>query len=169
MDIKFITPEEFKERVEDPVVLWGKEKILTQLMESTNPRWPKPDVQCIEDRFWTWIYYTIQKIGCGEYFEALESLSYFRMLVISPLMQIKNGYSPHGMRKLEFTLSAIDLENLKETVAEYDVQSIINSLDKIMEIYQELRNELYPDSIQLDEKLRQEAEKFLIETKQKYR
>lgn len=167
VDIKFVTVKEFKERVEDPVVLWEKEKTLTEIIESTKSEWPKLDYQWIEDRFWTWIHYATLKIGRGEYFEALDFLSYLRVNVISPLMQIKNGQLPRGLRKVEFNLASPDLENLKGTVPEYDISSIINSLEKTIQIYQELRIDLYPDSIDFNEKMREKTLEFLIETKKK--
>jgi hypothetical protein len=80
VDIKFVTVEEFKIRVEDPVILWEKNNVLTEIIESTKSEWPKLDFQWIEDRFWTWIHYAALKIGRGEYFEALDFLSYLRSI-----------------------------------------------------------------------------------------
>jgi hypothetical protein len=167
VDIKFVTTEEFKKRVEDPIVLWEKEKTLTKIMVSTKPEWPMLDFQWIEDRFWIWIHYSIQKIGRGEYFEAIECLSHLRLYVISPLMQIRNGQLPRGLRKVEFTFSNIDLEKLKETVPEYNVSSILVSLEKTIQLYQELRKDLYPDSVTFNEKMRAKMTEFFIETKKK--
>jgi hypothetical protein len=167
VDIKFVTIEEFKLRVEDPVILWEKESILTEIIKSTKSEWPKLDYQWIEDRFWTWIHYATLKIGRGEYFEALDFLSYLRVNVIAPFMQIKNGQLPRGLRKIEFNCDNSDLETLKVTVPEYGINSIVNSLEKIMELYQELRRDLYPDSIELNEVLRVKTQEFLIETKKK--
>jgi len=168
VDIKFVTPEEFNERVEDPVVLWERDNILTEIIKSTKSEWPKLDFQWIEDRFWTWIHYATLKIGRGEYFETLDFLSYLRVTVIAPFMQLKNGQLPRGLRKVEFNFDNSDLEILKGTVPKYEINSIVNSLEQIIELYQGLRRELYPDSIKLNEVLRVKTQEFLIETKKKF-
>jgi predicted nucleotidyltransferase len=168
VDIKFITPEELKVRVEDPVVLWERDNTLTEIIKSTKSQWPKLDFQWIEDRFWTWIHYATLKIGRGEYFETLDFLSYLRVTVIAPLLQLKNRQLPRGLRKVEFNFNNSDLESLKLTVPKYEINSIVNSLDQIIELYQDLRRELYPDSIRLNETLRVKAQEYLNETKKKF-
>lgn len=167
VDIKFVTPEEFKERVEDPVILWERDSILAEIIKSTKSEWPGLDFQWIEDRFWTWIHYATLKIGRGEYFEALDFLSYLRITVIAPLLQLKNNQLPRGLRKVEFNFENSDLGRLKATIPKYEINSIIKSLENIMKLYQELRKKLFPDSIRLNEKLREKTAEFLIETKKR--
>jgi len=67
VDLKFITLDEFWERVEHPVVLLDTEQALQNLINATKAEFPMPDYQWIEDRFWTWIHYALLKIGRGEY------------------------------------------------------------------------------------------------------
>lgn len=165
VDIKFITPEEFRTRVEDPVILWERDHRLSEIIQSTKPEWPALDFQWIEDRFWTWIHYATLKIGRGEYFEALDFLSFLRMVVIAPLLQLKNGKLPRGLRKVEFNFAPADLDKLISTVPVYEVDSIINSLENATKIYLELRKDLFPGSVRLNENLRIETGKFLAETK----
>lgn len=167
VDIKFITPGEFRQRVEDPVVLWERDNILSEIIKSTDSAWPELDFQWIEDRFWIWIHYATLKAGRGEYFEACDFLSFLRGTVLAPLMQLKNGQLPRGLRKVEFNFKKLDLEKLKSTVSKYDIHSIINSLEKIITIYCELRDDLFPASININEKLREKVLEFLIETKNK--
>jgi len=45
------------------------------------------------------------KIGRGEYFEALDFISWLRVSVISPLFQLKGGRLPRGLRKVEFNFA----------------------------------------------------------------
>lgn len=167
VDIKFVTTEEFKERVEDPEILWEKENMLTEILNTTNSAWPNLDFQWIEDRFWTWIHYATLKIGRGEYFEALDFLSFLRVNVIAPFLQLKNGQLPRGLRKVELNLCSADLEKLKATVPKYEINSIISALEKMIELYQELRSGLYPDSIELNERLREKTQEFLVKTKKR--
>jgi hypothetical protein len=65
VDIKFLTPDEFYDRVENPVVVWERDNQLTTIIENTTSAWPYPDYQWIEDRFWVWIHYATLKIGRG--------------------------------------------------------------------------------------------------------
>jgi hypothetical protein len=167
VDIKFVTLEEFRERVEDPEILWELGNLLTGTINETKPNWPEMDFQWIEDRFWTWIHYIALKIGRGELFEALDSISYLRMHVLSPLLLMKNGHLPRGLRKVEFDLEPGDLEKLKETVADYNVSSIVVSLQKCIGLYHELREALYTDSIVLNELLEKNVNNYLSEIKLK--
>jgi predicted nucleotidyltransferase len=66
VDIKFITPDEFEQRVEDPVIFFDRNKSLEKVVASTNSEWPKLDYQWVEDRFWTWIHYAALKLGRGD-------------------------------------------------------------------------------------------------------
>jgi hypothetical protein len=74
---------------------------------------------------------------------------------------------PRGLRKVERNFNTADLERLNKTVPKYEVHSIISSLDEIVTLYQELRNFLYSDSINLNEKLKVKTLVFLQEIKKK--
>ncbi len=147
VDIKFLTLEEFRDRVEEPVVLWEKDNALTNVINETEASWPEVDCQWIEDRFWAWIHYAALKVGRGEIFEAIDFISAIRQMVIAPLMQIRNGQLPRGLRKVETNFLEDDLENLKETIAAYDNYSIISAIDTVIYIYRFLREELFPEDI----------------------
>lgn len=149
VDIKFLTLPEFYERVENPVVLFERSNQLSEIISSTNAVWPQPDFQWIEDRFWTWVHYACLKIGRGELMEAFDFLSFLRMTVLSPLLQVKNNKQARGLRRVETGLSLADLENLKITIAQYNKTSIIKALDNTISIYKSLRRKIYPDTIQL--------------------
>ena len=147
VDIKFVTPLEFEQRVEDPVIVWDKNGTLARIMENTKAVWPELNYQWIEDRFWTWIHYGALKIGRGELFETIDFLSALRSMVLAPLMQIKNGQLPRGLRRVEQNFPETDLEQLKQTIPEYSVKSICESVTKTIEIYRSLRQILYTDEI----------------------
>lgn len=149
VDIKFLTTDEFFDRVEDPVIVWERDGILSGILKNSTFSFPYPDYQWIEDRFWTWVHYASLKIGRGELFEALDFTSFLRTQVISSLLQIKNGQLPKAMRKIEFNFSLRDFEALKNTVASYDKASVISSLEKMISLYQSLRTELFPDQVTL--------------------
>lgn len=147
VDIKFVTLEEFQDRVEDPIVLYEREGALTKVITETKSQWPKLDYQWIEDRFWIWIHYAALKIGRGEYFEALDFLSYLRVTVISPLMQLRNGELPRGLRKVEFNFIDSDVRLLQKTVPTYNAYSIGESIKEIIHLYRDLREGLFDSSV----------------------
>lgn len=70
VDIKFVTLEELNHRDETPHILFDREKQMKKILEQSKEHFPLPDYQWIEDRFWTWVHYSLLKIGRGEYFEA---------------------------------------------------------------------------------------------------
>lgn len=54
VDIKFVTLEEFRKRIETPVILLDTNEQLKTVLEQTELKFPYPDHQWIEDRFWIW-------------------------------------------------------------------------------------------------------------------
>lgn len=167
VDIKFITIDEFEERVEDPIIIFDRDKALERVITSTKSEWPKLDYQWIEDRFWTWVHYATLKLGRGENFEVVDFLSFVRTVVISPLLQVKNNRLPRGLRKVEFNVSKQDLHKLAETLPEYTTESIFASLDNAIQLYQELRQSLYPSTIQLRGVVERKTLEYLDEIKQR--
>ncbi len=147
VDIKFVTPEELKQRVENPVILWDRDGILKQIIDETKAIWPELNYQWIEDRFWIWIHYAALKIGRGELFETIDFLSALRGMVLAPLTQVKNGQLPRGLRRVEQTFDINDLIRLKQTIPEYSVESIVESVSKTIEIYRSLRQTLFDEEI----------------------
>lgn len=149
VDLKFLLPEEFYNRVEDPIVVWEREKRLNEIIDTTKSAWPYPDYQWIEDRFWVWVHYATLKIGRGELFETLDFISFLRTTVLGPLLLIKNGHQPRGVRKLETKLSATDLSAITETVATLDKPGLVAALWKCIAIYEDLQTHLFDASIEL--------------------
>jgi len=147
VDIKFLTLSEFYTRIENPVILHDTTGQLKNIVSKSAPRYPDLQYQWIEDRFWIWIHYAALKIGRGELFEALDFLSFIRMAVLGPLLQVKNGKLPRGVRKLEMNLDTSDLDKLKLTIAAYDRASVVAAVDACIKLYQELRMNLFAPEI----------------------
>jgi len=97
VDIKFVTLDEFYTRIETPIVLLDKNGQLETALKNSQARFPYPDYQGIEDRFWIWIHYTLLKIGRGEYFEAYGFFGFLKMNVFEPLLHIKKHTPPRGL------------------------------------------------------------------------
>ena len=149
VDIKFVTLNEFKSRIETPKLLLDKNGQLEKAISNSQANFPYPDYQWIEDRFWTWIHYALSKIGRGEYFEAYDFMGFLRMTVFGPLLQIKNDNLPRGVRKVETELNSDDLNKLKLTIPNYNRQSLLDSLRNAVLLYRQLRTELYDNKVQL--------------------
>jgi hypothetical protein len=147
VDIKFLTIDEFESRVEEPVILWDTNGQLQQVLDRTEGKFPYPDFQLMEDRFWVWIHYVLGKIARGEYLEAFDSLSIFRGMIFGPLLHIKNGNLPKGVRKVEMLLANNDLKDLEGTIATYDKRSLIGAVERSINVYKILRNELFEEDV----------------------
>jgi hypothetical protein len=155
VDLKFLTLGEFHSRAETPALLFDKEGQLEKVIRNSEARFPYPDYQWIEDRFWTWIHYALLKIGRGEYLEAYDFFGFLRMVVFGPLLHIKNDNLPRGVRKVETELSSEDLDQLMQTIPDYDRHSLLDSLRTAVSLYRQLRTSLFDESIQLQNKTEQ--------------
>jgi hypothetical protein len=147
VDIKFLTLDEFERRVETPVILLDKEGQLQKVLEQTESKFPYPDYQWIEDRFWVWVHYALLKIGRGEYMEALDFFAFLRQIVFGPLLHIRNGKLPKGVRKVESQLPEQDFNQLVGTIPTYSRSSLLSRLQYSIKLYQQLRAELFPSTL----------------------
>jgi hypothetical protein len=147
VDLKFVLLEEFDSRVENPVIIWDRDNVTAKAFETTMAKWPSPDFQWIEDRFWVWIHYVAAKLGRGELFEAIDFLAFLRVTVIGSLFHLKYKSLPRAMRKIEFILNDEDLIELKKTIPVYSFDSIKSSIYQTVHLYNELRAHLFDSSI----------------------
>ena len=148
IDIKFLTPNEFHERIEDPIILWERNEILTTIIQQSSAHYPPFDFQYTEDRFWIWAHYAALKIGRGEYFEAIDFLAFVRNAVIGPMLHLKNSSLPRGVRRAETTFGTAELAQLRKTVATPDRDVLVSSLWEVIYLYESLRDALAPASFQ---------------------
>lgn len=139
VDFKFVDLPSAGQRVDDAKVLWERNNLLTDIFQNTVHSYPQPDIQWIEDRFWIWVHYGATKIGRGEYFEALEFLSFLRTTVICPLALRQNQLTPSGVRNIEVRLPEFS-SMLKATVAAPDKVSLSRAFRITISLYLELRS-----------------------------
>lgn len=166
VDIKFVTLEEFRQRIETPVILLDKGGQLKSILEQTEPRFPYPDYQWIEDRFWIWVHYALLKIGRGEYVEAFDFFGFLRMVVLGPLLHIKNGNLPRAVRKVETQLSSNDFAQLRATLPTYSKASLLDSLQHSIDLYRQLRERLFSSSVTLQQETEQKVIEYFQEIRQ---
>ncbi|MDQ0641548.1 putative nucleotidyltransferase [Pedobacter sp. W3I1] len=167
VDIKFLTLDEFASRVENPTLLIDRDNQLQRILNQTEAKFPYPDYQWIEDRFWTWIHYALLKIGRGEYLEALDFFGFLRMVVFGPLLHIKNNNLPRGVRKVESQLPSEDFNLLKGTIAEYNKASLIESLENAIKLYKKLRIDLFDSVTKQNKKAEDAVMQYLVAIKER--
>ncbi|MFL5774535.1 MAG: aminoglycoside 6-adenylyltransferase [Flavisolibacter sp.] len=159
VDFKFLNADEFGLMIEKPAILFDRTGILKEIQESAEPKWPFEGYQWIEDRFWVWIHYLIQKLARGEYFEVLDGMAFLRRVVLAPMVRIRNGLLPKGIRRIEMDINADELDLLKLTLSEYDAASLFTAINNAASFYTSLRTELYEESVLL----RKEAEEMVMD------
>ena len=140
VDLKFVSLRELAERIEDPQVLWEREGAVRARLAGTEltPE-AAPDLQWIEDRFWTWMHYIEEKIARGELLEALDGLGFVRGRVLGPLALHAVGRPPRGVRRLETANRAWATE-ITGTVARVDAADCRRALAAAVETYARLRD-----------------------------
>lgn len=138
VDLKFVTPDALAKRVEDPIVLWDRDGRLHEALRGGVARYPAPDAQWIEDRFWIWVHYVAAKIGRGELFDALDSLGFLRGRVLGPLILEEAGAQPNAVRRIEYDAPARARE-LEATLAGRDARECLRALQATIALYVSLR------------------------------
>ncbi|WP_266364796.1 nucleotidyltransferase domain-containing protein [Tellurirhabdus rosea] len=161
VDIKFVTLAELAQRVENPVILFERDEVLTRVLNTTDYRFPQPDFTWLEDRYWVWVHYGVGKIGRGEFLEALDFLSFLRGMVLGPLLHLKHGSLPRGVRKLEMILPADDLARLHATVARPERASLLDATRAAAALYDDLSGLLYPATVTRRSAAREAAIRYL--------
>lgn len=143
VDLKFLLLQAFKtDRIENPVVLWERENLLTSAI-SDNPRnYPPLDPQWIEDRFWVWVHYCATKLGRGELFEVIDALSYMRSMVLARLAKVQIGRLPRGVRNLEREIPLLVPDFCQTLPTKHDRLEIAQALQHTIHFYRQLRDGL---------------------------
>ena len=85
--LKFVTLSELEHRIELPAHPVGERaRKLRGLSIGTAPSYPDLDIQWIEDRFWVWVHYGATKLGRGELFELIDTITHMRGSVLGPII-----------------------------------------------------------------------------------
>lgn len=160
VDLKFVALKDFHERIENPSIAWEREGQLNQALKQCPANDLAPDAQWIEDRFWTWVHYTAAKIGRGELFEAIGSLTFLREKVLSPLALWTHQKPVREIRRIEQYLPDF-AEQLRKTVPSYDRESCIDALKATVDIYKELRNRSRNKNLKINSDVEKEVLNYL--------
>jgi predicted nucleotidyltransferase len=138
VDFKFVSIDDSSHRIENPTILYEHNNCLSEAFMKEAAVFPTPNLQWIEDRFWVWIHYAATKIARGELFEVIDFLSFLRQVVISPLLQMKNGKLPRGVRKVEIEIPN-EIDSLNQTVAIHEICSCVRAVQASINLYIDLR------------------------------
>ena len=162
VDLKFISLADASVRVEDPAILWERDGRFNAALRLAPARYPQPDLQWIEDRFWIWIHYGAAKVGRGELFEAIGFLAYLRAEVLGPLALVASGQRPSGVRKLEFAAPKL-AKQMQATVGAYDAAACFAALRAAADLYRELRASLASKALKPNPRVEEAAMAYVAE------
>ncbi len=155
VDLKLVARRDLAPRVEDGLVLWERDGAVTTARTHVDAVWPSPSLQWIEDRFWVWIHYGTTKIARGELLECLDLLAMIRGTVLGPLVAVRAGARPQGVRRLEAIAPEV-VPALAETLGSHDRDGCEAALRAAIALYRELRDELAgPDLVRREDAERQ--------------
>lgn len=143
VDVKFVSLNDLKQRVENPLILFERQGCVSSLFQSTQALHPMPDPQWIEDRFWTWIHYAALRLGRGELFEVIDMLGFIRGQVLGPLALVSHGQLPRGVRRIEKHCPD-DLADFKATLALHERKSCADAIAATIRLYGKLRSKSDP-------------------------
>ena len=139
VDLKFVALSDLAVRVEDGVVAWERDGLVSAALVGSAAVWPAPDAQWIEERFWVWVHYCAAKIGRGELFECLDGLAMIRGLVLGPLLALRAGARPQGARRLE-RLAPEEVPALAATIGDHSAAGCAGALRAAIALYRDLRD-----------------------------
>ncbi|MDR0917148.1 MAG: oxalate:formate antiporter [Oscillospiraceae bacterium] len=139
VDLNFQRPLDAADRYEEPVILYEKNAALSEAFATLPVKVPHPDMQWFEDRFWVWLHYAAARAGRGELFDVLGSLDFLRHNVLGPLIQMRNGQPPRGVRHIERN-APNEVARLADTIARYDRADCVRALKAAANLYIALRS-----------------------------
>ncbi len=139
IDLKFVSMDDIQEKVENPMILWEREVLISRQIHLKPAVFPRPSKEWIEKRFWIWSHYVATKIGRGELFEAIDAISFLRARVLGPLLLDKKGARPQGLRKLEIHTSRDEQKQFVATLAQYSARDCLRALHESINLYESIR------------------------------
>jgi hypothetical protein len=146
VDLKFVLAADAVKRVDEVALLWSRDEALAAQLAAAPARYPAPDPQWIEDRFWIWTHYGASKLARGELLEAIDFLAFLRARVFGPLILQAVGAQPNGVRRIEH-LAAEWVPALTATLALHSVASVRAALEAAVALYVKLRAGMSPPPI----------------------
>jgi hypothetical protein len=146
VDLKFLSTDDLVHRTDDLRVVWDRHGRVRAALASGRAAEPPPRFQWMEDRFWVWVHFVVEKIARGELFEAIDGLTFVRARVLGPLLLSEAGAPLHGVRRIEMSAPG-EVERLRRTVPAYDRASCQAALHATVDLYTDLRERVMPATL----------------------
>ena len=105
------------------------------------------------------------KIGRGEFFEALEGLSFLRRTVLGPLALIRSGARPAGVRNVE-RLALQYVRDLQSTVVSHNAIDCLRTLRASVELYRSFQTNVA--AMTFSEAAKSATMQYLSDVEQRY-
>lgn len=135
VDFKLVARRDLADRVEDGLLLRERDGAVQTAWMTEAARWPQPDPQWIEDRFWVWVHYAATKIARGELFECLDLLAMLRSAVLGPLLaRNADEPRPQGVRRIE-QIAPAAVDALAATIGDHSPSGCAAALAAAVGIY----------------------------------
>jgi predicted nucleotidyltransferase len=138
VDLHFVPLDALRRRMENPVIVYERGTLLSDEYAGEKAGEPKFDLQWAEDRFWIWVHYAANRIARGELFDVITALSTLRVQILGPMIQVKHGVIPFGVRHIE-KIAPEETVQLAQTIASHDRQHCIRALKAATDLYIYLR------------------------------
>jgi hypothetical protein len=143
VDIKVVTLDMLRDRVEDPKIVWARDGRIRDVLDSSVSHWPRQKPEWFEERFWIWVHYAAMKIGRGEIFEALDMFAFLRRRVFGPLLAERAGLRQYEVRRIE-RLIPDSVPLLTALTPPPDRQHCAEALTRAMDAYLDLTSTPVP-------------------------
>jgi hypothetical protein len=125
-------------------VLWEREGELTRELAKPQPERPPFDVEWVERRMWTWLWYSQSKILRGEVYEALAAIQELRSDVLFRLLGLTRGTKVAGSRRIEPLLRELS-DSFAATATTADRAALMTALQEVARLYKTLADPLLVD------------------------
>jgi hypothetical protein len=147
VDCKWIYLEGFQKRVENPSIIFEKDRLLSNcIRDFPSEGYELPNFELNEMRFWSWMHYIFSKIGRGEIIEAYGYLCEVRNCCVGPMVLHKNALTPRRMRHAEH-LPEADLKLIRKSIPiNCDAKNCFDATIYMIELYKYTRDSLVNNS-----------------------
>ena len=123
-------------------VLWERDGRLSQVLPGEPAHDPAADLEWMEARMWTWVWYTHSKILRGELYEAIDALNVVRGWVLFRLTALRAGEPTRGARFAEERIGDRADEFARTVAGPRDREPLLEGLRASVRLYLEMADPL---------------------------
>jgi hypothetical protein len=123
-------------------VLWERNGRLSKILPGEPSHDPASDLEWMEARIWTWVWYTHSKILRGELYEAIDALNVVRGWVLFRLTALRAGEPSRGARFAEERIGDRAEEFARTVAGPLDREALLEALRATVRLYLEMADPL---------------------------